>query len=57
MPQFEQVSVFGSLIFWSLISFGLLFFVLKKFAFPPILEALEDARKKDSGVILKTPRS
>ena len=46
MPQFEQVSVFGSLIFWSLISFGILFFVLKKFAFPPILEALEEREKK-----------
>jgi len=46
MPQFEQVSVFGSLIFWSLISFGLLFFILKKFAFPPILEALEMREKK-----------
>ncbi len=46
MPQFEQVSVFGSLIFWSLISFGLLFFVLKKFAFPPILEALEAREQK-----------
>ncbi|MBC8287393.1 MAG: F0F1 ATP synthase subunit B [Nitrospinae bacterium] len=46
MPQFEQVSVFGSLIFWSLLSFGLLFFILKKFAFPPILEALEMREKK-----------
>jgi F-type H+-transporting ATPase subunit b len=46
MPQFEQVSVFGSLIFWSLVSFGLLFYVLKKFAFPPILEALEMREKK-----------
>ena len=46
MPQFEQVSVFGSLIFWSVISFGILFFVLKKFAFPPILEALEMREKK-----------
>ena len=45
-PQFEQVSVFGSLIFWSLVSFGLLFFVLKKFAFPPILEALDEREKK-----------
>ncbi len=46
MPQFEQVSVFGSLIFWSLVSFWLLFFILKKFAFPPILEALEMRDKK-----------
>jgi F-type H+-transporting ATPase subunit b len=46
MPQFEQVSVFGSLIFWSLLSFGILFFLLKKFAFPPILDALEEREKK-----------
>jgi len=46
MPQFEQVSVFGSLIFWSVISFGLLFFLLKKFAFPPILDALESRQEK-----------
>ena len=46
MPQFEQVSVFGSLIFWSLISFGLLFYLLNKFAFPPILDALEEREKK-----------
>lgn len=46
MPQFEQVSVFGSLIFWSVLSFGLLFFILKKFAFPPILEALDLREKK-----------
>ena len=46
MPQFEQVSVFGSLIFWSLLSFAILFFLLKKFAFPPILEALEEREKK-----------
>lgn len=46
MPQFEQVSVFGSLIFWSLISFGLLFVLLTKYAFPPILEALEARQEK-----------
>ena len=46
MPQFEQVAVFGSLIFWSLLSFAILFFLLKKFAFPPILEALEEREKK-----------
>ena len=46
MPQFEQVSVFSSLIFWSVISFALLFFLLKKYAFPPILEALEARQDK-----------
>ncbi|QPJ65538.1 MAG: F0F1 ATP synthase subunit B [Candidatus Nitrohelix vancouverensis] len=48
MPQFEQVGVFSSLIFWSLLSFGLLLVLLKKFAFPPILQALEDREKKIS---------
>ncbi len=51
MPQFEQVSVFSSLIFWSLISFGLLLFLLKKYAFPPILEMLEAREKKIRGDI------
>lgn len=46
MPQFEQVEVFSSLIFWSLLSFGLLFVLLKKYAFPPILDALDDREKK-----------
>ncbi len=51
MPQFEQVSVFTSLIFWSVISFGLLLFLLKKYAFPPILEMLEARQKKIEGDI------
>lgn len=46
MPQFEQVEVFSSLIFWSILSFGILFFLLKRYAFPPILEALDDREKK-----------
>ncbi len=51
MPQFEQVEVFSSLIFWSLLSFGILFFLLKRYAFPPILEALESREKKIRGDI------
>ena len=46
MPQFEQIEVFHSLIFWSLISFFILFFLLKRFAFPPILEVLEERENK-----------
>lgn len=46
MPQFEQVAVFSSLIFWSLISFGIFLLLLKKFAFPPILKALEERQEK-----------
>ena len=34
-----------NLMFWTLAIFGLLFFLLKKFAFPPILAAVE-AREK-----------
>lgn len=51
MPQFEQFEVFSSLIFWSLLSFGILFFLLKKYAFPPILETLEEREKKIRGDI------
>lgn len=45
MPQFES-SFFSSLIFWELLSFGILFFVLYKFAFPGILSVLEEREKK-----------
>ena len=46
MPQFEQIEVFQSLMFWSVVSFMLLFFLLKKFAFPPIVGALEEREQK-----------
>ncbi len=45
MPQFDS-QFFSSLIFWELISFGVLLWVLYKFAFPPILEALETRERK-----------
>jgi len=45
MPQFES-SFFSSLIFWEVLSFGILFFVLYKFAFPGILGVLEEREKK-----------
>jgi|SRR4029078_9005271 len=45
MPQFES-HFFSSLIFWEVVSFGILFFVLYKFAFPGILSALEEREKK-----------
>ena len=51
MPQFEQIAVFQSLIFWSVLSFAILFFILKKFAFPPILSALDERDKKIRGDI------
>jgi F-type H+-transporting ATPase subunit b len=35
-----------SVIFWEVVSFGILLFVLYKFAFPGILSALEEREKK-----------
>ena len=45
MPQFES-HFFSSLIFWEVVSFGVLLFVLYKFAFPGILSVLEEREKK-----------
>ena len=45
MPQFES-HFFSSLIFWEVLSFGILLFVLYKFAFPGIMSALEEREKK-----------
>ena len=45
MPQFDS-HFFSSLIFWELVSFGILLWVLSKFALPPILEALETREQK-----------
>lgn len=45
MPQFES-HFFSSLIFWEIVSFGILLFLLYKFAFPGILAVLEEREKK-----------
>ncbi len=45
MPQFES-HFFSSLIFWEVVSFGILLFILYKFAFPGILAVLEEREKK-----------
>ena len=45
MPQFDS-HFFSSLIFWELVSFGILLWVLSKYALPPILEALETRERK-----------
>jgi F-type H+-transporting ATPase subunit b len=45
MPQFET-HFFSSLIFWEFVSFGILFLVLWKYAFPPILQTLEERERK-----------
>jgi F-type H+-transporting ATPase subunit b len=45
MPQFDT-HFFSSLIFWEFISFGILFVVLWKYAFPPILQTLDERERK-----------
>lgn len=45
MPQFES-HFFSTLIFWEVISFGVLLFLLYKYAFPGILSMLEEREKK-----------
>ena len=45
MPQFDS-HFFSSLIFWEVLSFGILFWVLYKYAWPPILETLENRERK-----------
>lgn len=45
MPQFDT-HFFSALLFWELVSFGILLWVLYKFAFPPILEVLENRERK-----------
>lgn len=45
MPQFES-EFFSSLIFWEFVSFGILLFLLYKYAFPGILSVLEEREKK-----------
>jgi F-type H+-transporting ATPase subunit b len=45
MPQFES-HFFSSLIFWEIASFGILLWVLYKYAFPPILETLDLRERK-----------
>lgn len=48
MPQFDT-HFLSPLIFWSLISFGLLLGLLYKFALPPIIGALEEREKTIKG--------
>ena len=45
MPQFDT-QFFSSLIFWEVVSFGILLGVLYKFAFPAILATLEARERK-----------
>lgn len=41
MPQFDP-QFFSSLLFWEIVSFALLLGVLAKYAFPPILQTLDE---------------
>lgn len=45
MPQFDT-HFFSSLIFWEIISFAILLFILAKYAFPPILQTLDERERK-----------
>jgi F-type H+-transporting ATPase subunit b len=45
MPQFES-HFFSSLMFWELLSFGILLFLLYKYAFPFLLGQLEEREKR-----------
>ena len=45
MPQFDT-SFMSSLVFWALISFGILMGLLYKYAFPVILETLEARERR-----------
>ena len=44
MPQFDT-TFFSSLLFWSVVSFGIMLFLLWKFALPSVFEIL-DARER-----------
>ena len=45
MPQFDT-QFLSPLLFWSIVSFGILLFLLKRFALPGILEMLDLREKK-----------
>jgi len=45
MPQFDA-HFFSSLLFWEIVSFALLLFILAKYAFPPILQTLDERARK-----------
>lgn len=51
MPQLQQTAVFPALIFWSIVSFGILLYLLWRYAYPTILGVLEDREKKIHGDI------
>ncbi|MFQ5717624.1 MAG: F0F1 ATP synthase subunit B [Nitrospinales bacterium] len=46
MPQLEQTEIFSSLIFWSILSFAILLYLLKRYVFPPIMGIIEAREKR-----------
>lgn len=56
MPQFDT-HFFSSLIFWEIVSFGILVWVLYKFAIPPIMEALDTRERKIRETIEQAERN
>jgi len=45
MPQFD-LQLLSPLVFWSIVSFGILLLVLYRFALPPVLEILDERRNR-----------
>lgn len=56
MPQFDT-SFFPSLIFWEFVSFGILLWVMYRFALPPILETLDTRERKIRETIEQAERN
>ncbi len=44
MPQFD-LQLLSPLVFWSIVSFGILLLVLYKYVLPPILDTLDERKK------------
>lgn len=52
MPQFNP-QLISPLVFWSIVSFGILLFILYKFALPPVLEILDERSNRIKGDLEK----
>jgi len=50
MPQFD-LNLISPLVFWSIVSFGILLFILSKYALPPVLDILDERSNKIQGEI------
>ena len=55
MPQFD-LQLLSPLVFWSIVSFGILLLVLYRFALPPVLEILDERRNRIESDIEKGER-